>query len=148
MSLHSHMQAWLQRRDHPAWTCCHSGGQKPASLHCSVVLQAALQATQQATDGPRRKTDPNSSTENGTSSSLLLPKYCEAIYKSLRRPTRTINVSSMCHWHSQGRCCGSCHPASSSRLWWLCCSWPTPPSWLCGSWHAARFLCWCVVARH
>ena len=112
----SYMRAWLQRSDHPAWTCCHGRGSKPGSLHCNVVPQAALQATQQATDGPRRKTDPDSSAENGTGTGLLLPKYCEAVYKSLRRPTRTINVSRLWPCCGQGRFCGSCPAASSACI--------------------------------
>ena len=141
------MQAWLQHSNHPAWTCCHGTGSKPGSIRCNVVLQAALQATQQATDGPRRKTDPDSRVENGTGSGLLLPKYCEAVYKSLRRPTRTINVSSLGPCCGQGRLCGSCHAASPScymvallqlaraalmALWQLACGKTALLLWLLG----------------
>ena len=49
-----------------------------------TLLQAVLQATEQATQGSGKK-----ASQNG----LLHPQYCESVYKSLRRPTRTIEVT-------------------------------------------------------
>lgn len=49
----------------------------------STVTQAVLQATEQATQGSGKK---------ASSNGLLHPQYCESVYKSLRRPTRTIEV--------------------------------------------------------
>ena len=49
-----------------------------------ICLQAVLQATEQATQGAGKLAG-----QNG----LLHPQYCESVYKSLRRPTRTIEVS-------------------------------------------------------
>lgn len=46
-------------------------------------MQAVLQATEQATQGSGKK---------ASSNGLLHPQYCESVYKSLRRPTRTIEV--------------------------------------------------------
>ncbi len=43
-----------------------------------------MQATEQATQGSGKK-----ASQNG----LLHPQYCESVYKSLRRPTRTIEVT-------------------------------------------------------
>ncbi len=48
------------------------------------LLQAVLQATEQATQGSGKK-----ASQNG----LLHPQYCESVYKSIRRPTRTIEVT-------------------------------------------------------
>ena len=48
-----------------------------------ALLQAVLQATEQATKGSGKQ-----ARQNG----LLPPQYCESVYRSLRRPTRTIEV--------------------------------------------------------
>lgn len=52
----------------------------------TVGPQAVLQATEQATQGSGKK-----ASQNG----LLHPQYCESVYKSLRRPTRTIEVGNV-----------------------------------------------------
>lgn len=57
-----------------------------SSIHTlCLCFQAVLQATEQATQGSGKKAN-----QNG----LLHPQYCESVYRSLRRPTRTIEVSS------------------------------------------------------
>ena len=48
-----------------------------------LCFQAVLQATEQATQGAGKKAN-----QNG----LLHPQYCESVYRSLRRPTRTVEV--------------------------------------------------------
>jgi len=69
-----------------------------------TLLQAVLQATEQATQGSGKK-----ASQNG----LLHPQYCESVYKSLRRPTRTIEVT--CASFSLGNTMCNSRSASAER---------------------------------
>lgn len=53
------------------------------------------------------------------SSELILPKYCESVYQTKRRPTRTVHVS-LC---AEGEHAGEFPPADSSQVHCIYADW-------------------------